>query len=91
MKWPVQPDRKELIKLPVIVSHNAYLKKTKNGNSPSSMETRNKIFFLPLFRVVHFVFFILLWNSLVNLKFIKNKFLKRNSFLFQKPIFIYFY
>jgi hypothetical protein len=54
------------------------------------MGTRNKIFFLPLFRVVHFAFFFLLWNNLVNLKFIKNNLLKRNSFLFQNQFLFIF-
>ncbi len=59
-------------------------------SSSISMETTNKIFFLLLNRVVHFVFFFLLCNSLVYLKFIKNNFLEENSFLFQKQIFINF-
>ncbi len=49
----------------------------------------NKRVVWPLNRVVHLFLFFLLWISLVNLKFIKNQFLKENSFFFQKPIFFW--
>ncbi len=43
------------------------------------MEKTTKIIFWPLNRVVHFVLFFLLWNSLVNLKCMKHStFLRQN-------------
>jgi hypothetical protein len=51
------------------------------------MRTTNKIVIWRLNRVLRFLF----CNSLVNLKFIKNKFLKGYSFLFQATILIFIY
>ncbi len=54
------------------------------------METTNKIIFWPLNRVVNFVFFFLLWNYLVNLKFIKKNFWKEIFSSFRKQfVFIF--